>query len=55
MGIIKTYRFAVLLLSLFITGGVAANAQVSPQFFEYPHNHLPWFTIESNHFLIHFQ
>lgn len=31
------------------------NAQTSPQFYDYPHNHLPWFTIESEHFLVHYQ
>ncbi|PKD44098.1 hypothetical protein [Rhodohalobacter barkolensis] len=30
-------------------------SQTSPQFYDYPQNHLPWFTIESDHFLIHFQ
>lgn len=30
-------------------------AQTDPQFYEPPHNHLDWFTIESEHFLIHFQ
>ncbi|TVQ03799.1 MAG: hypothetical protein EA359_08445 [Balneolaceae bacterium] len=30
-------------------------AQVSPFSLDYPQNHLPWFTIESDHFLVHFQ
>lgn len=30
-------------------------AQTSPQFYDYPHNHLPWFTIESDHFEVHYQ
>jgi len=34
---------------------LSANAQVSPGMFEYPQNHLPWFTIESEHFLVHYQ
>jgi Tol biopolymer transport system component len=29
--------------------------QVSPADYDYPHNHLPWFTIESEHFLVHYQ
>ncbi len=29
--------------------------QVSPGEYDYPHNHLPWFTIESDHFLVHYQ
>lgn len=31
------------------------SAQVSPQFYDFPQNHLSWFTIESEHFLIHYQ
>lgn len=31
------------------------TAQVSPSSLDYPHNHLPWFTIESNHFMVHYQ
>ncbi|MDZ7757926.1 hypothetical protein [Rhodohalobacter sp.] len=32
-----------------------AHSQSSPQLYDYPHNHLPWFTIETNYFSIHFQ
>lgn len=32
-----------------------ALSQVSPAELRFPHNHLPWFTIESDHFLIHYQ
>lgn len=32
-----------------------AFGQTSPQFYDYPYNHLPWFTIESEHFEIHYQ
>ncbi|NGP75885.1 hypothetical protein G3570_04520 [Balneolaceae bacterium YR4-1] len=31
------------------------QAQLSPSLYDYPHNHLPWYTIESEHYLIHFQ
>ncbi|WP_069130330.1 TolB-like translocation protein [Rhodohalobacter halophilus] len=52
----NTYRLSFLFLITLLTCGVInVHAQVSPQNFEYPHNHLPWFTIQSNHFLIHFQ
>ncbi len=34
---------------------LSANAQVSPADFEYPQNHLPWYTIESEHFFVHYQ
>lgn len=30
-------------------------AQISPQFYSFPYNHLNWYTIESEHFLVHFQ
>ncbi len=32
-----------------------AHAQRTPAFYNYPHNHLEWYTIESEHFLVHFQ
>jgi len=32
-----------------------AHAQADVRLYDYPHNHLEWFTIESDHFLIHFQ
>lgn len=31
------------------------SAQESPSYYEYPFNHLDWYTIESDHFMIHFQ
>ncbi|MDR9417928.1 hypothetical protein [Gracilimonas sp.] len=31
------------------------KAQVDVTFYDYPQNHLDWFTIESEHFLVHFQ
>ena len=30
-------------------------AQRNPAFYSFPHNHLEWYTIESDHFLVHFQ
>lgn len=32
-----------------------AYGQTSPALLDYPQNHLPWFTIESEHFLVHYQ
>jgi hypothetical protein len=32
-----------------------STAQVRPADLDYPHNHLPWFTIESDHFMVHYQ
>ncbi len=43
------------ILFLLILLPVSLKAQTDPQFYEPPHNHLDWFTIESEHFLIHFQ
>ncbi len=31
------------------------TAQVSPSNYDYPYQHLQWYTLESEHFLIHFQ
>lgn len=31
------------------------HAQTDPAFYGYPFNHLDWYTVESDHFLIHFQ
>ncbi len=31
------------------------TAQLSPSLYQYPNNHLPWYTIESEHFKVHFQ
>ncbi len=30
-------------------------AQENPAFYNFPHNHLDWYTIESDHFLVHYQ
>tara|TARA_R110000868_G_scaffold383578_13_gene650807 strand:+ start:25438 stop:28812 length:3375 start_codon:yes stop_codon:yes gene_type:complete len=42
---------------LFISIGFSSNlfAQTDPQFYDYPQNHLKWFSIESDHFIVHFQ
>ena len=44
----------ITLLMLFFMA-LPASAQLSPQYYDYPHNHLPWYTIESEHFLVHYQ
>ncbi|MGF1670882.1 MAG: hypothetical protein ACFCU6_10560 [Balneolaceae bacterium] len=53
----KWYCCAVILLQIvfFVVISKPALAQVSPQFYDFPHNHLSWFTIESDHFLVHYQ
>ena len=45
----------LILLVLLTAGTTVASAQTSPLYYDYSHNHLEWFTIESEHFLIHFQ
>jgi hypothetical protein len=47
-------------LLLFLLGlgsclNTALGQQLSPSQYNYPNNHLPWYTIESEHFNIHFQ
>jgi Tol biopolymer transport system component len=43
------------IITLLFTDFQTAHAQVSPNQYDYPHNHLDWFTIESDHFLVHYQ
>lgn len=44
------------LLALIALSTLPAKGQIlQPRFFDYPQNHLDWFTIESEHFQIHFQ
>ena len=52
------YRCAKYLALLLLFLGVfvqTSTAQVSPNLYDYPHNHLPWYTIESEHFKVHYQ
>jgi Tol biopolymer transport system component len=48
-----------IILSVFVAGFLwlpeSGIAQLSPALYEYPNNHLPWYTIESEHFKVHFQ
>ena len=44
----------------FVAAGVLFTAtdavpQRNPAFYDYPYHHLEWYTIESDHFLVHFQ
>ena len=50
----KLFHIAIPILFL-IAGSMNSFAQVSPQFYDYPYNHLPWYTIESENFLVHYQ
>ena len=51
---IKAY-YIYLLLSLTILGSRIVIGQTNPAYYEYSHNHLGWYSIESSHFIIHFQ
>ncbi len=42
-------------IALFFCFATQAQAQIDVRFYDYPQNHLDWYTIESEHFLIHFQ
>ena len=49
-------RRSIYLLLLFCFGfSLTTLAQTDPQFYDYPQNHLNWYSIESEHFIIHFQ
>jgi Tol biopolymer transport system component len=45
----------IFLITVLFTHTQEVHAQVSPNQYDYPHNHLDWFTIESDHFLVHYQ
>ena len=46
----------LLFTALFLVGWISTtHAQTNPAFYEYPQNHLDWYTVESEHFMIHFQ
>ncbi len=42
-------------LSLLLAAAGSLYAQTSPNFYDYPYNHLPWFTIAGDHFEVHYQ
>lgn len=53
----QTYRYLLLFVIVLGQGSVTQTVigQVSPGNFSYPYNHLEWKTVESDHFLVHFQ
>lgn len=53
----KKSRLSALLVLISVVAPVfVAEAQFrDPQFYDYPQNHIDWYTIESEHFLVHFQ
>ena len=49
-------RASILIIALLCLGSAVVQAQFrNPQFYGYPMQHMEWFTIESDHFLVHFQ
>jgi len=45
--------YLMVFLSLALIG--KASAQTNPAYYDYSYNHLQWYTIESEHFLVHYQ
>ena len=54
---LSTYGLRLIGVLLLVLSGVItpAFAQVSPIYYDYPQNHLDWFTVESDHFYVHYQ
>jgi len=55
---VKQISFLIFTLCAFLISGQQTEVtaqEVNPAFYGYPYNHLDWFTIEGDHFLIHFQ
>jgi hypothetical protein len=50
-----TFGIVMMLIMVVSADYQPAHAQISPNQYDYPHNHLDWFTIESDHFLVHYQ
>ena len=47
--------FLYIALLVIVLSPSFSSAQTNPQYYDYSQNHLPWFTIESDHFMIQFQ
>lgn len=57
---VERFRKTLLFIALFVIAGYGlhpepSQAQRNPAYYDYPYNHLEWYTIESDHFLVHFQ
>lgn len=46
---------ALVCFAILFSFATSVKSQVSPQLYDYPQNHLSWYTIESDHFLVHYQ
>src|SRR6056297_2151260 len=51
----QIFKYCFLIILLMMLLHVGLMAQVSPSSVGFPYNHLAWFTIEGEHFLIHYQ
>lgn len=52
---LRLHSILLLVLAGFLCLPRSVCAQLSPSLFSYPNNHLPWYSIESDHFQVHFQ
>lgn len=53
--VIHTGLLILQCLLLCLTFNPGGMAQVSPSAYNFPNHHLPWYTLESDHFKVHFQ
>lgn len=51
----KVFKYCFLTILLMMIFSIGLMAQVSPSSVGFPYNHLPWYTLESEHFYIHYQ
>lgn len=51
----QTKKYYLLFIIVMIFRPIDSSAQVSVSDVSFPHNHLPWYTIEGEQFLIHYQ
>lgn len=50
----NTYRFLLSAIIGLVTAQISW-AQLHPSLYDYPHNHLEWYTIKGDHFMVHYQ
>ncbi|MCG8372239.1 MAG: hypothetical protein MI700_01830 [Balneolales bacterium] len=43
------------IVTFYVFGVSVVYSQTNPLYYDYAHNHLNWYTVESDHFLVHFQ
>ena len=55
MKTVLKYHFFIILLLVVVLSPQKSAAQIDPALIDYPFNHLPWYTIETDHFMVHYQ